>query len=265
MTAVNLRPLLRVVKPLLSLTLYRPGTVVTILRGPSRGLRYRVFPGFGLAPIYGGWEPEAQRLMVQHIHAGDVVYDLGANRGIHTLLFSRLVGNAGHVHAFEPLPDIISELKANVALNGFTNVTPWPYAVAAHAGFSGYTRAHHSGAGHLVTGRSDASELQVETVSIDEVVLTQGQRPPTFIKIDIEGAEGAALAGATRVLEQAFPTLLIDLHTPDQDVMVGKVLVDLGYVAFRTNAPNRRIPNLRSGWPDPDGLWGQIIAVPPLR
>ena len=260
---MTLRPLVQVLKPVLARTLYRPGSIATVLFGPSRGLRYRVFPEFGLSPIYGGWEPEAQRLMAEHIRPGGVVYDLGANRGIHSVLFCRLVGAQGHVYAFEPVPEILAELRANLALNHFTNATPAPYAVAAGRGRQRFERAHHTGAGHVQQGGArESDQLEVETISLDEFVFGAGNRPPTFIKMDIEGGEGAALAGAVRVLEHARPSVLVDLHSPDQDLAVGNILADYDYTAARTTAPTQAIRNLRSGWPDPDGFWGQIIAVP---
>lgn len=249
----------KALKPVLARTVYRPGSIHSVLWGPSRGLRYRVF-GSGLAPIYGGWEPDAQQLMARHIHAGDVVYDLGANRGIHALLFARLVGPAGLVYAFEPVPEFRAELMENVALNGFTNVSGQRYAVSSHSGTQRFFRGHHYGAGHLAeTGDQQGQAFEVDTITLDDFAFREGHRPPTFIKVDIEGGEGDALNGARRVLAGARPTLLVDLHTPEQDRVVGGVLAELGYTAYRTRGMER-VTDLRRGWPDKNGLWGQIIA-----
>ncbi len=62
-----------------SKSLLREGSVRTIFRGPARGLKYRIYALYGLAPLYGGWEPEAQELMARHVREGDVAYDVGAN------------------------------------------------------------------------------------------------------------------------------------------------------------------------------------------
>ena len=59
-------------KIVLGSTLFRVGQVRTILAGPCRGLKYRVFPDMGLSPLYGGWEADAQALMVKHIAADSV-------------------------------------------------------------------------------------------------------------------------------------------------------------------------------------------------
>lgn len=257
------RRLLSLVKPLLSHTVYRPGSVRTILLGPGRGLRYRIFRDWGLAPIYGGWEPEAQELMCQHIRPGDIVYDLGANRGMHTLLFARLAGPNGHVYAFEPVDAFLQELHRNVRLNGFHNVTAVPLAASDTEGTAVFFRGHHEGAGHLAeSGDQVGDQLEVRTVTLSDFVLRDGNRPPTFIKLDIEGAEGSALRGAQAVLANYKPTVLVDLHTPDQDCQVGNILADFGYVAYRTGRMVKKIVDLRRGWPDPEGIWGQVIAFP---
>jgi FkbM family methyltransferase len=255
-----LKPLIRLVRPVLVRTLLRPGSVRTIQWGPSRGLRYHIFPEWGFSPIYGGWEPDAQRLMVKHLKAGDVAYDLGANHGIHSLLLARLVGPRGHVYAFEPLPELLQALVDNVALNGFTNVTPVPCAVASRTERRQFYVGHSDAVGHLAgVGDVQGQDLEVATITLDDFVLRDGHQAPTFLKIDIEGAEGEALEGSARVLEQFHPTILADLHNPRQDALVGNLLADLGYVAYRTQDMTR-VKRMRSGWPDPEGMSGQFIA-----
>src|SRR5256884_4365605 len=49
--------------------------------------------------------------------------DIGAHVGYYTLMFSRLVGDAGEVFAFEPVLRNLNFLQKNVALNGVRNVT----------------------------------------------------------------------------------------------------------------------------------------------
>src|SRR5215469_9229339 len=85
-------------------TLYPVGAVRRVLWGPCRGLRYRIFPGYGHAYLFGGWEPKSMQAMLHYVKAGTIAYDLGANYGMHTLLLAKLVGPSGRVYAFEPNP-----------------------------------------------------------------------------------------------------------------------------------------------------------------
>lgn len=259
MSLIHLRRLLR---PVLASTLYREGSERMILRGPGRGLRIRIFPDYGLSPIWGGWESHAQRLMVKHIPPGSTTFDIGANYGVHTLLMARLVGAHGHVYAFEPVPEILAALGENVRLNGFANVTGVEQAAGDSVGYADFVLGPDSCSGHVIeTAQVTDPAIRVATTTLDEFVFVRGARPPDFVKIDVEGFAGAVLRGAESVLKSFHPVLLIDLHEPVEDRAVGQVLLDGGYKVFRTG-DGRRVTNLTTPWPDAEGIWGQVIALP---
>jgi FkbM family methyltransferase len=201
--------------------------------------------------------------MVQHVAPGGVAYDVGANIGIHTLLLSRLVGSGGQVYAFEPVPGLFERLCENVRLNpSLFAAKPVQMALSDHAGTDAFYTGNHAGAGHLVgSGPESGDRILVTTTVLDQFVFGDHHAPPQFMKIDVEGAEGSVLAGAERVLSSARPIVLVDLHTPDQDLAVGRSLMRAGYEAYRT-CDGSRVRSLERGWPDPDGLSGQIIAFP---
>ena len=102
--------------------------------------------------------------------------------------------------------------------------------------------------------------MEVEVLSLDDFVFEGKHHPPDFIKVDVEGAEGKVLGGARRVLETYRPVLLIDLHNPEQDVAAGTTLMHLGYKTHRTT-DDTIITNMSAGWPQADGIWGQIVAM----
>jgi len=254
--------LIRLLKPVLSRTIYRVGSVATIRRGPARRLRYRIF-GFGLAPLYGGWEPDAQRLMVQHLRPGAVAYDIGANYGIHTILMARLVGETGHVYAFEPVPPIRASLGENVSLNGFSNVTCVAMAASDRRGEVSFVTGIHEGAGHFadVGDNRTGQKITVQTIALDEFAYEQGNRPPTLMKIDVEGAESRALQGAQRILREARPILLMDLHGDEQQLACGRTLADNHYDIFCT-VDGRKVRDVAKPQPQPEGMSDQVIAIP---
>jgi hypothetical protein len=51
---------------------------------------------------YGEFFDHELTTMGQILHAGDVVVDVGANIGTHTVFFAKKVAAAGFVYAFEP-------------------------------------------------------------------------------------------------------------------------------------------------------------------
>jgi FkbM family methyltransferase len=242
----------------------RTGAIRTIRLGPERGMRYRVFPDYGISPVYGGWEPDLQRALVTYLTSGSVAYDVGANYGIHTLLMARLVGESGHVYAFEPLDSVRHWLLDNIALNGLQNVTCVPIALSASTGTKAFTTGHHAGAGHLVMGDATpdvGTTLVVETATLDDLILERGFRTPNLIKMGVEGAESDVLLGARKILDSARPILIVELHNPEQDAKVGEIIRDLGYQAWRIDS-GEVVRDLGKGWPHKDGLWGLVVAHP---
>lgn len=72
------------------------------------------------------------------------------------------------------------------------------------------------------TGASDSAitkdgEVQIETVRLDDVM---GERNVTFIKMDIEGAEREALAGAAKTIQRCRPKLAVSLYHKPEDIWV---------------------------------------------
>src|SRR4051812_46112945 len=81
---------------------------------------------------YGGLEAE---FLEQLCGPGDVVIEVGANIGAHTVGIAKRVGPTGYVLAFEPQRLVFQNLCANIALNSLTNVGCHWAAVGTTQGF----------------------------------------------------------------------------------------------------------------------------------
>lgn len=245
-------------------------SLAKIRRGQLSGLKYRITENSGWAPIIGRWEPGAHFVYSRLIAKGDVVYDLGANCGLHTMLFSILVGENGRVYAFEPLPENIRELSENLSINGLKNVNIVQKAVSAKDGVEGFTTARQRKQGSLqAKPSSDANRIDVLVTSLDSFV--RSATTPSFVKIDVEGVEGHVIKGASSLIKEYKPLLSIELHSPEQDVMVGSLLSEAGYSLFEFNPSIRRPTKFRAittphlGWPNANGTWGTVLAIPKTR
>jgi FkbM family methyltransferase len=229
-------------------------------------MSYRIFPGYGHAYLYGGWERKAMDMMVRYVKPGSIAYDLGANYGMHTLLMGRLVGPSGHVYAFEPNPEIFLSLNEQVTLNDLHMVRTIPLAVSDQVGKAWFDQGEDRAVGHLVSRTGAISEriLHVQTTTLDKFVFEDRNAPPDFLKIDVEGAESAVLRGCLRVIAQYHPIFIIELHNPQEDRAVGTILRNCGYTAFQVES-GQPIENMESGWPDSNGMSGTILASPSPR
>jgi FkbM family methyltransferase len=182
----------------------------------------------------GTYESEMQSALGELIKPGMTVYDVGANIGYVTLMLAKLAGAQGKVYAFEALPDNVDRLRRNVELNGFNDrVTVYAGAVAASVGEVKFLVHASGGMGKAAgsAGRDEhyLREIVVPCISLDEFVYAQGNPPPRAVKMDIEGGEVMALPGLKRVLAEARPLMLMELHGPESARAAWESLTAAGY------------------------------------
>jgi FkbM family methyltransferase len=205
---------------------------VTIKRGPGAGLRLDAANAKAAFTV-GTDEPAVQEELVRVLRPGSVLYDVGANVGFMTLIAARMVGPEGHVYAFEPIPEIARALAQNAARNDLANVTVLELALSDEAGEAVLRIPDVNQGAHLarVADHVAADELTVRTAVLDDLVAERGLRPPTLVKLDVEGAELLVLDGARRTLEAHRPVLVIELH--DTQEPIERLLPELGYELTR--------------------------------
>ena len=265
-----------VLKKILMSLFFSKGKVMRIRKGPLKGFQYVVKPDTGFSSILGRWEKKSQLVYQNSIFQNFVVFDLGANYGIHSMLYSKLVGDKGKVYAFEPLPGNVADIKEHIRLNGIKNIEIVEQAVSDKAGTAEFKVAGHRGQGSLIgIGKQTGDLVKVATNSLDNFCRTK-QVFPDFVKIDIEGAEGLALEGFNNSVSNSYPFFAIDLHTPQCDRQVGSFLSRHGYEVYRVNDSSARamrdwpsllekVEQLNEPWPNQKGIWGVIWAVHPSR
>jgi FkbM family methyltransferase len=206
----------------LPLRLVPRDAVMRVLSGPLRGRRW-----IAGAATHGCWlgtyERFVQRIFVEHVRPGDVVYDVGANAGFFTLLASTLAGPSGAVYAFEPMERNLRYIREHLRLNRVANVHVVAMAISDRVGPVRFAAADNPAMGGLAAG----GDMEVQSTTLDALASTIA--PPSFIKMDIEGAEHAALTGAAALLRSARPVILLSEHGWEQHERCGRLLESLGY------------------------------------
>jgi FkbM family methyltransferase len=181
--------------------------------GVLKGLRMRVDWRLHRSFAYGSWEPEVVRSIRKHVMPGTTVLDIGAQSGFYSLLLSRLVGPAGMVFAFEPLPANFRILQENMNLNDIRNVKIRREAVSERSGEISFEFPHNEislVAGPLLEG-DDLGTFQVPSITLDDFVRQTGHSIQ-FVKMDVEGAETSVLKGAVQTLRTLHPSMVVELH-----------------------------------------------------
>jgi len=165
--------------------------------------------------FFGDYDERREADLITRVLApGESFWDVGANVGYFTLLAAACLNNTGQVVAFEPGQAAYTQLTVNLSLNPFTNILTCPAAVTDREGETllhsapgladGRANLFQAGAGQTETER-------VRTVALDGWRTREHQPLPDFIKLDVEGAELAALTGAREVLAAGEPLLLVEM------------------------------------------------------
>jgi len=182
----------------------------------------------------GTYEPELQAALREFVKPGAIIYDVGANIGYVSLLLAKAAGETGHVYAFEALPENAERWRRNVELNGMgARMSLFAGAVTQAAGPVRFLVHTSAGMGKVAgsAGRADKyqSEVNVPGISLDEFAYGQGNPPPQVVKMDIEGGEVLALPGMRRVLAEARPLMLMELHGAKSAHVAWETLTASGY------------------------------------
>jgi FkbM family methyltransferase len=143
----------------------------------------------------------------------EVFVDCGAFTGDTLLDVARRVSSWRAYHAFEPDPSTFAVLRSAA------ETLPSPMAERVHL-HRAATADRHGTAMFNATGLGSAQlsasgEYEVECLAIDDTVT---ESPPTFVKMDIEGAEAAALTGATRAIREGQPLLAVSAYHKQADL-----------------------------------------------
>lgn len=221
------------IKFILKRSFFRPNRVYRIFKGPMRGLKFKVTLNTEWSPIFGNWEPESQWIFTNLVHDDNIVFDIGANTGIHTLLFSKLVGKNGKVIAFEPVPDNINEVNNNLDLNEFENYQIEELAVSNKEGMTTFNLGLNNKRGSLIgRGHESGSDIKVQVTTLDKFCDAQNLYPD-FIKMDIEGGEKEALEGYHKAVSQSYPIIYVESHTLENELAIENFLIKHDYIIYR--------------------------------
>lgn len=210
---------------------------IRIVSGVNRGLRWSLAAaGSG----YGSGKRESRQMQViwNLLHHDDRVWDIGAHYGFMTMAAARRAP-AGHVHAFEPGRSNHWFLSQHIAWNRLPNVTVHNCAVGNMNGttsFGGGTtsKQHRLGGGDEV----------VHVRTIQSLIASGEAHAPTFIKMDVEGAEADILDDGLKDIGSST-RLLIAVHSQVVYERCIETLRAAGY-AFIESERMRRY--LSSGW-----------------
>ena len=222
----------------------------------------------------GEYEPHLTAVFERYCRPGMTVVDVGANLGYYSLLASRLVGASGRVVALEPNSENCRLLLSSLRMGGVTNVQLIPVAADTEAGWAYYS-THVGSNGGLIEDQDLLKHpgTVVPTFRLDDIV----EGPVGFLKMDVEGAEGRVVKGATRLIERDRPIITTELKAEMLRRVSGTSVADyldyfesVGYTpavlekASGAEKPYPSVAALLADWGDTDEL-RDVLLIPSSR
>lgn len=149
-----------------------------------------------------------ERVLNRLVRQGDWIVDGGAGHGVVTKRVAQLVGPTGHVLAVEPHHD--NTLVVQRVATAWVTVTEC--ALSDEDGRAlFYSSAGASLTGSLVKANVDDQNRQVSAKTQRLDTLIADWRRLDGIKLDLQGGEPKALAGAEQALTRWHPWLLLEI------------------------------------------------------
>lgn len=183
--------------------------------GRSR-IRVDLQSRFGFMTYTYGVEDPDLSLVGSLLAPGDIFIDGGAHVGMFTLVAAARVGPTGRVLAFEPAPAARSQLLQNLELSRFSWVEVSACALAESAGARDFVAFSNDAEGSSSFAPpsefAGGSVESVETTTLDSAIANQDRTRIRLVKLDLEGAEYAALQGAQSLLREVQPDFLVELE-----------------------------------------------------
>jgi FkbM family methyltransferase len=161
----------------------------------------------------GNLEPHMVEQFVKYINKTSVVFDLGANIGLHTILFGRI---AKKVFAFEPYSVNFKHLQFNLRENKISNALVFQLGLSDKQEDVRVKYLNPINSGQVILDNNPNHALDnwenmeekiiVKCVTLDSLNIDELH----FLKIDVEGYESKVLAGGEKTIRTLTPVIAIE-------------------------------------------------------
>lgn len=167
--------------------------------------------------------------MMSEFDEGDVFFDVGANIGFYSCLFSE---KASKVYSFEPNENAAKLLEKNIEQNSLENVELKQIALSNEKSSKTIAKAPGNSVFGTATVKDDENG-KIKARKADKLLENQKIQAPDMIKIDVEGHEKKVLKGMEDLIKKASPVIYVESHNQHQKLE--KILEEYDYSYERLN------------------------------
>jgi FkbM family methyltransferase len=159
----------------------------------------------------GDYEPYLKIHFAKLIKRGDVILDIGANIGFHSLYFAELTGSSGRVYSFEPIKINYEAFEANLLLNVFPQITPVNLALGdENKVMYIHIDSESKNPGTFNLFSSEQGNVEIQLKKGDDFLSAKNIETIDFIKIDVEGFEPEVIKGLTTTIRKSNPIIVFE-------------------------------------------------------
>jgi FkbM family methyltransferase len=173
------------------------------------------------------YEKDMLEDMRARLKPGELVLDIGANIGNHTLYLAAVAGC--RIESFEPNPELCAALRESLRLNsldGTVHVHETGLGRQAGVARFGVDMPENLGGQHLSLGEGDLRVTTLDSCSFDG--------PVSMLKIDVEGMELDVLEGGRALIARDRPLLYVECTNEAQFRIIARHLEPLDYTYWDT-------------------------------
>ncbi|MBA3238582.1 MAG: FkbM family methyltransferase [Parachlamydiaceae bacterium] len=189
------------------------------------------------------WEGHIHQQFKKYVKPGSVVLDIGGHIGTHALNLSKIVGEEGQVHVFEPQGKMFCELAINMYLNRCNNVVlhhnalgieeKWIEMFIPKEAWVENLASDFINQGHgTVTespenfGGDRAKMIRLDDLNLNNI---------SFIKMDVEGYEMNVIKGGIETIKSNKPIMIVEIFNDSLKPSKIKFIENLGYIGTSLN------------------------------
>ena len=161
--------------------------------------------------VYGtSYEEKVNKTIKNTVMQGDIIWDIGANIGVYTLIFSELTGKKGKVYSFEPHPDTFAKLKT---LSTKDNIEFLNLGLSNEKKQMLFSNKANNELNSIVDESYNGEKISTNIETADNIIKMKFANIPNYIKIDVEGYELFVLQGMNLLLKNSIlRNLMIEVH-----------------------------------------------------
>jgi FkbM family methyltransferase len=195
--------------------------------------------------LFSSWEQKSISLWSILTKDADVVFDIGANTGLYSLV-SKSVNKQASVHAFEPIPMVFSILERNNIKNSY-GIRCNQIGLSNYNGDAkiylnrGEDFAYSVTVNENTLGHQNVDEVDIKLLTLKSYIENNNINKIDLMKIDVETHEAEVIEGMGEYLSKFKPTILIEILNDEVAEKLNPFFNNLNYLYFNIDDKNNLI------------------------